>query len=449
MQIRNHCCCASLHFWLILFVVVPFVLSSCSVQKISKKEFRSLVDQSPVFDKNFTGFVLYDPQEEETLWAYEGHRYYIPASNTKVFTLFSGLKELGDSIPGIRYTIAGDSLIFTGTGDPSLLNPDLPPSKVFDFLKASDKKLFYLKGPGKVQHFGPGWAWDDYNDYYSAEKSELPIYGNVARFKLKAHDTLVAVSPLLFADSMLQVAQGQASANLIQRSQFNNTFVYNPAAARGSSKDVSREVPFRTSPELAIALLSDTLQKPVTLLNNWHGELQEVVYSVAADSLYKRMMQVSDNFIAEQILLLIASQQSDTLSSSAAIKFIVDKHLQDLPDAPVWVDGSGLSRYNLFTPRSIVALWNKIYQEVPQERLFSLLAVGGQSGTLKSWYQGEQPYIFAKTGTLNNNHSLSGYIKAKSGKVLIFSFMLNNYVSDLSGLKKEMEKVLREVYLNY
>jgi D-alanyl-D-alanine carboxypeptidase/D-alanyl-D-alanine-endopeptidase (penicillin-binding protein 4) len=175
----------------------------------------------------------------------------------------------------------------------------------------------------------------------------------------------------------------------------------------------------------------------------------KTLYSIPVDSLYKEMMQESDNFIAEQLLLTCANVLSDSLKPEIAITYMKKNYLSDLPDEPVWVDGSGLSRYNLFTPRSIVKLWEKIYVRVPRERLFPLLAIGGKTGTVKRWYKNEPPYLYGKTGTLSNNHSLSGYLVTKKGRTLIFSFMSNNYPGSVSTVRPEMEKILNELYLYY
>ncbi len=123
------------------------------------------------------------------------------------------------------------------------------------------------------------------------------------------------------------------------------------------------------------------------------------------------MMEVSDNFLAEQLLFLASSTLSDTLNSEKARQFVLKNHLSDLKQPPRWVDGSGLSRYNLFTPESIVHVLHKLYLEIPRERLLQFFPTGGVSGTLEDWYSGDpEPYLYAKTGSLSNNHCLSGYL---------------------------------------
>jgi serine-type D-Ala-D-Ala carboxypeptidase/endopeptidase (penicillin-binding protein 4) len=173
------------------------------------------------------------------------------------------------------------------------------------------------------------------------------------------------------------------------------------------------------------------------------------VYGILTDSLYSIMMQESDNFIAEQLLLMCAGIVRDSLKTETAIEYALENYLNDLPDKPIWVDGSGLSRYNLFTARTIVKVWEKIYELVPRERLFPLLATGGVNGTLKKWYKAEEPFIFGKTGTLSNNHALSGFLVTKTGKVLIFAFMNNNYVATTNDIRSNMQNILYWIRDNY
>ena len=86
---------------------------------------------------------------------------------------------------------------------------------------------------------------------------------------------------------------------------------------------------------------------------------------------------------------------------------------------------------------------------MPLEKVLEFLPVGGKSGTLENYYDADKPYIFAKTGSLSNNYSLSGFIKTKSGKTLIFSFMNSNYTVPTSTLKKGMEEILLMIRDNY
>jgi D-alanyl-D-alanine carboxypeptidase/D-alanyl-D-alanine-endopeptidase (penicillin-binding protein 4) len=161
------------------------------------------------------------------------------------------------------------------------------------------------------------------------------------------------------------------------------------------------------------------------------------------DTLYRYFLQESDNFIGEQLLILCSDKQFGFLDPDKFITFAKDSLLADLPQKPVWVDGSGLSRYNLFSPNDMIFILKKLLTMIPQERLFSLLPAGGVSGTISESYKGlGKPFVFAKTGSLANNHCLSGYLVTNSGKVLVFSFMNNHFVEGSAVVRKEMNKIL-------
>ena len=430
-----------------LLILASFLVFSCSAIRQTNKKIENEFLHSMEFRKGFAGFVLYDPVSDKILYSHNPDKYFTPASNTKLFTLYTGLKVLGDSVPALQYVVHGDSLIFKGTGDPSFLNPDLPKSNIYEFLKSSDKKLYYLPPVKKEKPLGPGWAWDDYDSYYSAEKIDLPIYGNLIRLNFKGSEE-PTITPEVFQDSIERVNPFIPENKYAQRALSSNKMTYQNFD-RG--EEWNQYVPFKFSDTLITQMLADTLKKPVKIYHRKDSELKfnQTLYSVPSDSIYKQMMQVSDNFIAEQILLMAAGKISDTLKTEIAINYMKENHLKDLPDEPMWYDGSGLSRYNLFTPRSMVKLIEKIENEMSKEKLFQILAAGGESGTLKNYYKAETPYIYAKTGTLRNNHSLSGFLLTKSGKTLIFSFMNSNYTVPTSELKKGMTRILEKVRDNY
>ncbi|CAN5224126.1 D-alanyl-D-alanine carboxypeptidase/D-alanyl-D-alanine-endopeptidase [soil metagenome] len=425
-----------------LFVIFNSLLASCS----SSRQAIVSIENYQAFNQGFVGIAVFDPVKNKMIYEYNAEKYFTPASNTKLFTFYAGLKMLRDSVPALRYQIKNDSLIFSGTGDPSFLYSDLPDSGIYEFLKSRSETLYYLPPSYVESTFGPGWAWDWYDANYATERTDFPIYGNRVSFQFLKGTETPLVTPDIFSDS-LSISETTFSSR-IGRERYKNIFKYNNLE---KEKDFRQNVPITYSPALVAKLLSDTLGKEVKLLKEAPSEysLDRTLYSIPTDSILKRMLVVSDNFIAEQILLMTSNEISDSLRSSNAINFMKENYLQDLPDEPMWYDGSGLSVNNKFTPRSIVKLLEKILQEVPQDKLLGMLPTGGVSGTIRNDYKADEPYVFAKTGTLRNVVALSGYLKTKSGKILIFSFLHNNYVIPSSEIKKGMEKILINVRDNY
>ena len=410
------------------------------------------VAASPVFARAHTGFALYDPAEQEWLDAYQADKYFIPASNTKLLTYYAGLRLLPDTLPALHYYVQGDSLILWGAGHPSLLHPDLPgaDSIIINFLRRRPERLFYCPGNFGGERYGAGWAWDDYRYGYQAERSPLPLYGNAVRFR---RDSSLRrgfyVEPPLFAQFTELDADLGGAAPRVHRAEFDNRFSYNPRALVG--EPFERTVPFQTGAKLTTRLLGEVLEREVQLLNLALPVPPEArtLYAVPAAALYRVMLQQSDNFVAEQLLLAASGSLNGRLDTRTVIDYVLDSLLADLPQEPRWVDGSGLSRYNLTTPRSTVRLLEKIQALVPPETLLATLPAGGVTGTIKNWYVADRPYVFAKTGTLSNNHCLSGYLRTRSGRVLLFSFMHNNFAGPSKPFKEEMQRILERIYQRY
>lgn len=416
----------------------------CSCSPLSKPALKKRFETIEKELQGHTGFVLYDQQKNKTVFEYNSDRYFTPASNTKIFTFFASLKILGDSVPALHYIENPDSIIIWGTGDPSFLYKNVHTNtRVYDFLRNTTKPLYFSNANFHTSVLGPGWAWDDYNHYYSAERSPFPVYGNIFTVKLEGGSP--GVYPSFFKKYYSPGEEKERTQ--IVREVHANDFKFHWGKRRSNTKEW--DVPIRVDQEIIGQLLADTIKKNVYTIHKQIPQQTKTIFSVPADSLYKVLMQESDNFIAEQLLLMCADVVSDSLQPEIAIDYVKENFLKELPDQPSWVDGSGLSRYNLFTPRTVVELWKKIYALRPQEKLFPLLATGGVNGTVRNWYKADKPYFFGKTGSLSNVHCLSGYLVTRSGKTLIFSFMNNNFVTSAGIVRLKMQELLKQIYENY
>jgi len=418
----------------VITVLIGILLTGCtSARKIVGKTAQHNF-ATALYDNQFTGFLLLDPVSNDTLSAYNSTKYFTPASNTKIFTLYASLQLLPDSIPALKYSTRNDSLFVAGTGDPSFLHHYFKDSTALRFLGGHQHVSLYLNN-FQDEKFGPGWAWGDYEYYYQPEKSAFPLYGNVLSLY---NENKIQVRPSYFTDSIVPIGFSK------NRELEKNIFYY------AKSRKDTTEIPFRIDSTLIKNLLERELGKKISLTNEMPLGEKNVLYSIPSDSMYKRMMVESDNFIAEQLLLLASSTLSDTLSSENSRSYVLENYLSELKQEPRWVDGSGLSRYNLFTPESMVYVLHKMYREIERERLFNFFPAGGISGTLENWYDGgPKPYIYAKSGSLSNNYCLSGYLITKSGKILIFSFMNNHFRQSSSEVKKKMQQVLEMVRDTY
>ena len=393
------------------------------------------------------GICLYDPAKAVYLYERQGDKYFIPASNTKLFSLYAGLKYLGDSLVGLRYSETDTSLLLAPSGDPTFLHPAYASQPVIDFLKRTRKSLWLTDAGWHEKPLGRGWAWDDYNDDYMPERSPLPVYGNVIRW---VHDP-TSSSFYSIPDINWEV---RFSPDTLSRSFYVERDFHRNAfeITEGKESNKVQDVPFITDGIASAAvLLKDTVGRTVFTRHELSGPGRQrgamrVIHSRPVDSLFRPMMYHSDNFFAEQTLLMVSNERLGRMNDARIIDTLLRTDLKDLPQRPYWVDGSGLSRNDLFTPRDFVWLLNKMKDEFGLPRLKGILPTGG-TGTLSNYYKKDSGYIYAKTGSLSGVVALSGYLMTKKDRLLIFSILVNNN-SD-PAVRRKIEQFLEGIREKY
>lgn len=421
-------------------LLLLLLISCSSVKNVAvDNDINRKLKQSSLFNNQFTGFSLFDIQEDKFIAGYNDTKCFTPASNTKILTMYTALKSFEDSVPALIYKRFEETLMVQPVGDPTFLHPDFDYQPAYTFLK--ENSHIHIVWPiNDIKPFGPGWAWEDYVYDFQPQRSWWPIYGNRTRV-VKKDDSITVVPP--FFEDYVEIFKKRRVGESVERDLKYNLFrIYTD----NDTSDFKRVIPFDYSKELLGQLLLDTLKQDVRFVESLMIK-PDTLYTHHIDSVVKVMMIDSDNFLAEQLLLTSAWKHGYT-SYDSFIKHVKLIWLNDMNEF-VWVDGSGLSRYNLIAPVDVVRMLKRSSETFGFERIKNLLPIGGQNGTLEAWYGAEEPYIFAKTGTLSNNYNVSGFMKTRSGKWMIFSFMNNHFTVPLDTLKEEIQTLLEAVRDSY
>jgi D-alanyl-D-alanine carboxypeptidase/D-alanyl-D-alanine-endopeptidase (penicillin-binding protein 4) len=421
-----------------------FFVISCSTQRRLGKSARTfLLDKTELAPANI-GISIFDPASNKFLYNYQGDHFFIPASNTKLFTLYAGLKYLQDSIVAARVTVEDGTAYLQATGDPTFLHPDFKHQPLLTFLQQRHITSVSIYTPFTSKPLGKGWAWDDYPYYYAAERDPFPMYGNVATVVFEG-DSLRTIPPVIKPFVIGIPAKGKGWD--VTRELAGHFYTID--TTRGS---LAKEKTITMAMEkglFASRYLADTLHKAVTTAyapNVSGGTFP--IYSQPKDSLFTLMMHRSDNFFAEQTLLMASNEYLGEMNDAKMIDTLLKTDLKDLPQKPRWADGSGLSRYNLFSPNDFVWILQKLQNEFGFDRL-KIILPGANEATLEGLYKGYEQRIYAKTGTVSNHLALSGYLITKKNHRLLFSVMVNNHQAPNTMIRKGMESFITAVIDKY
>ena len=392
-------------------IILLVFFSSSLFSQISTKKIENWISKNNDLDGSVVSISVKRIDKDKKIVGSGNDIYMTPASNVKILTVLGSI-NYGDSIPIINYKVYNDTLKISPTGYPLLSHPKYIDKDLEKFLKKF-KHIVYHIPKIDLDKYGPGWAWDDYNNYYQAERSEMPIYGNVIQAVKKSNGD-IEITPDTY-----KIVFDFEQKKQIDRSETENNFSLNPSLFKSGDTIYS---PFITSRKNTISLLENALGKKVEFKKE---ELKDynVLNSSQVDDIYSAILKDSDNLISESIAANISFRLNDTISVDKGVELI-----KSLSKQIELFDGSGLSRYNLVTPKSIISSLHDIYNLIGFDRIKKIFP--------KNYIiQDKEDFVWGKTGTLKNNHNYSGYLITDKNRIYIFSIMINHFTNDLSKIK--------------
>jgi D-alanyl-D-alanine carboxypeptidase/D-alanyl-D-alanine-endopeptidase (penicillin-binding protein 4) len=320
--------------------------------------------------------------------------------------------------------------------------------------------------PGPV--LGYGWSWDDLEDSYSAGVDELLFNEGFTEIRVRGGDapgdsvriethpthfspllrvavtTIAAPSCPTATDSAppcATSADGGAPRRrpplTARKDTLRGDVVVTGSIIAGDS--VTLELTHR-DPDLAYlaallealtergiivdsgAVAPDSAARPDTLFKLTSKPLRDILPA---------LMKPSQNQIAEALLRTLGLERASTGTADSGRK-VVERQLAQWgapPASYVIRDGSGLSRYDFLTPEAIVHVLDAVRRSANFQLYYDALPIAGVDGTLRSRMRGTpaEGNVHAKTGSVANARSLSGFVRTADGRMLIFSVLSNNW----------------------
>ena len=434
----------------------------------------SMVD-APEFRSAQWGVLIVDPARAETLYAHNADKLFMPASNMKLLTGTTALALLGADYRWstsmlargvVRDSVLTGDLIVRGNGDPSVsahMHPGdalAPLRALADSLRAHGiarvrGRLVADPSPFTDSPLGYGWSWSDLDDSYSAGVDAL--YFNegftqvVVRGGARAGDPVRAVTrpaqsyPALLVTARTAASLGRnassrdsAAATAITVSQDSSHAGVLVAGTVAAGDSVVAEITFRRQGEAYLAALAEAIASRGIIVDGGNGApLGEAMplFTMRSPTLREVLPffeKPSQNQIGEILFKTLALEKTGVGRADSAARVVARQVLAwgAAADGFAIRDGSGLSRHDYVSPRTLVTVLGAITAHPDFRAFYEALPIAGVDGTIRNRMKGTaaQGNLRGKTGTLDKARSLSGYVTTADGRQLIFSMLCNNYV---------------------
>lgn len=465
---------------LVYLILTSAVWCQAEASPLSDK-IQSLLNP-PALSGASVGICAVRADTSEVLYEKNSDLRLVPASNVKVVTSAAALRLLGKDYRcmtrlvveagAIRGDILHGNLYIIGSGDPMLTSREIATFAQQITVRGIHQITGSVVGDDSLFHttrWGRGWNWDDLTWYYAPEISALSLNRNQVDVCLKpttaGQPASVTLSPqttyLHVINATRTVAASKSSAgeedNSIVFLRDNDSRTLRVVGAipenhvpiiQGCS--VPRPALFAAF-ELTERLRSDGVKVGFSPRTGPGPQGKRQVLSThespTLSDIIKFMNKRSDNHAAEQVLCLIGLQSAGTGNAAGGLEGVAEF----LNDSGVsesefrLVDGCGLSRFNLLSPRLLTRVLIKMKDS---SEFVESLPVAGVDGTLAGrMKEGElRGNVHAKTGTMTGVSCLSGYLTRRDGVPVVFSIMINSYVADNKAVRDIQDSLCEALY---
>jgi len=425
------------------------------------------------------GLVVTDADGKEIVAVNPDGRF-MPASNTKMFTTAAAYASLvgldrPDTAGGAAVRIEGQDVILEGHGDARLSSAaDCKVdclATLADAVAAKTRQVRNVVGDDTAfpdQRWSPGMSWnnipsrygtgisaltlDDNElvievtpgaigapprvtapiDYYAIENRAVTVAGSENRlgYDRAPNGTPLRITGTIGADATPETQRvGIDDPAHYAAWRFETLLKARDVEVTGSN--AARHRPLMPSDDPAVRGNAPPARPPA------QAPLAKLVPPPLAEDIVF-INKVSQNLHAELLLRRVGLKRG---GGSIADGMVEVRAMLDTAGVPrtAWdlSDGSGMSTYNRAAPRGTVQMLRWISAQPWGAAWRATLPIGGVDGTLSRRFKGTllEGKVFAKTGTINATNALSGYLIAKSGKMLTFASFANDVPADASATK--------------
>jgi len=421
-----------------------------------------------------------------TLYGRNSTKLVMPASNMKLLTLAAAADRLGwDFRYTTRLEMAGTieggalrgDLIVVGSGDPAITASG-GPAPAFATFAEGLKRAGITRVDGRIigddnafddEELGPGWAWDYLSAGYAARSGALSYNDNQITVRIAPGaaagepariEAVPAGHGLTLVSGIVTVDAASGASIDVFRLPGSDRLTLSGTIRVGATA-VNRTVSVDNPTRFFADALRLSLEAQGIAVRDGAWDVDDVAdrppaanrrtlatyESAPLAELAKILMKVSANFDTENVLktvgLVVRQEGSTAAGRSAARETLTSWGIP--PDSYVMYDGSGLSRYNYVSADAIVRLLTHVWQS---ERLrgpfIASLPIAGRDGTLANRMRGTvlEGKVEAKTGTIANVRSLSGFLETRSGQRLVFAMIANHYTASSAQVDAVVERAL-------